>query len=163
MLITTCEHLCGLIIEYKIQSSPSNRIPEATHSKTLRKDSPAPIGLSDVPMAFSTSSSRGYVQTRVHNHSTHTNQENKPHLVLTSSGWFIHNYILVQKQFSHPSWEWRPGRNTVTQVPHDPDHDNGRIQVVDFGLETQTKAGSFRGAASPPPCALWVSSKRLHK
>lgn len=45
-------------------SSPSKRIPDATHSKNLRRDSPAPIGLSDVPMAFSTSSSRGYVEMR---------------------------------------------------------------------------------------------------
>ncbi len=44
------------------KSSPSKRIPDATHSKTLRNDSPAPIGLSDVPIAFSTSSSRGYVE-----------------------------------------------------------------------------------------------------
>lgn len=46
---------------------------------------------------------------------------------------------LVQQQFPHPSREGRPGGNTVTQVSHDPDHDDGRTQVVDFSLETQTK------------------------
>lgn len=79
-----------------------------------------------------------------------------------SSGWFMHNYILIQQQFSHPAWEWRPGRNTVTQVPHDPDHDNGRIQVVDFGLETQTKAGSVRGAATSNITST-LCSLRFHK
>lgn len=47
-----------------IQSSPSKRIPDATHSKTLRNDSPAPIGLSDVAIAFSTSRSRGYMEMK---------------------------------------------------------------------------------------------------
>lgn len=43
---------------------------------------------------------------------------------------------------SYPSWEWRPGGNAVTQVSHDPDHEDGRTQLVDFGLRTQTKAES---------------------
>lgn len=47
-----------------LHGSPSKRIPDATHSKNLRRDSPAPIGLSDVPIAFSTSSSRGYAEMR---------------------------------------------------------------------------------------------------
>lgn len=47
--------------------SPSISIPEATHSKTLRRASPAPSDLSDVPIAFSTSSSSGYVETRRQN------------------------------------------------------------------------------------------------
>ena len=52
------KHFLADLKTHKI--SPSKSIPEATHSNTLRKDSPTPIGLSDVLMAFSTSSSRGY-------------------------------------------------------------------------------------------------------
>ena len=47
-----------------LTNSPSKRIPEATHSKTLRRDSPAPIGLSDVAIAFSTSSSRSCAEKK---------------------------------------------------------------------------------------------------
>lgn len=48
-----------------IPGPSSKSIPDATHSKTLRSDSPAPIGLSDVPIAFSTSSSRGHPESGV--------------------------------------------------------------------------------------------------
>lgn len=51
-------------IEAARKTLPSKRIPEATHSKTRRRDSPTPIGLSDVQIAFSTSSSRGYGEKR---------------------------------------------------------------------------------------------------
>ena len=40
--------------------TPAMRIPEARHSKTLRRASPAPMGRFPVPMAFSQISSRGY-------------------------------------------------------------------------------------------------------
>lgn len=38
---------------------PAKRIPEARHSKTLRRASPAPMGRFPVPMAFSQISSSG--------------------------------------------------------------------------------------------------------
>lgn len=40
-------------------SIPAKRIPDARHSKTLRRASPAPIGLFPVPIAFSQISSSG--------------------------------------------------------------------------------------------------------
>lgn len=40
-------------------SLPAKRIPEARHSKTLRRASPAPMGRFPVPMAFSQMSSSG--------------------------------------------------------------------------------------------------------
>lgn len=73
----------------KKQVSPPKRIPDATHSKTLRSDSPAPIGLSDVPMAFSTSSSRGYVGMNMHDLITILLHYSKSNLLFSYNNSFL--------------------------------------------------------------------------
>lgn len=58
MLMTTCEHA------FWFDNSPSKSVPDAMHSKTLRKDSPTPICLSEVLTVFSIRSSRGLEEER---------------------------------------------------------------------------------------------------
>lgn len=72
-----------LFLDWDMQvSSPGNRIPEARHSMTRRRASPAPRGLLQVAMAFSQISSRGCksVHTRTHTY-TQVNTKNKPFLL----------------------------------------------------------------------------------
>lgn len=53
------QHYEENLIYLRERSLPAKRIPEARHSKTLRRASPAPMGRFPVPMAFSQMSSSG--------------------------------------------------------------------------------------------------------
>lgn len=57
--ILTGSHFVILDIKFG-NDLPAIRIPDARHSRTLRRASPAPIGRFPVPIAFSHSSSKGY-------------------------------------------------------------------------------------------------------
>lgn len=52
------------VLVWQLRAAPSKSVPDAMHSKTLRKDSPTPICLSDVLTVFSTRSSRGLEEER---------------------------------------------------------------------------------------------------
>lgn len=53
-------------LEREAYQLPAKRIPEARHSKTLRRASPGPMGRFPVPMDFSQMSSRGYRAGHIH-------------------------------------------------------------------------------------------------
>ena len=60
---------------------------------------------------------------------------------------------------SYPSWEGSPGGHALTEVPHDADHDDGRLHVVDLSLRTQACGRSVKGHRRWP--CLTSTSPRL--
>lgn len=73
------------VIYLRDRSLPAKRIPEARHSKTLRRASPAPMGRFPVPIAFSQISSSGCKAGHGRNIMLFTNTLNKSQFTQSQS------------------------------------------------------------------------------
>lgn len=51
------------------------------------------------------------------------------------------------RSVSYPAGEGGPGGHALAEVPHDPDHNDSRLHVIDLRLRTQACVGSVRGAS----------------